>query len=83
MSILFPSAPRFSPALTDAAPVREWVMPALVPKRGYAKACVALPPGMPDCLEVNIVHSAEGTERTTAVMYGQRAYLIHYEFKPN
>lgn len=83
MSILFPSAPRFSPALTDTPPVREWVLPATVPRQGQVKSCVALPPGMPDCLEVSIIHSAEGTERTTALMYGARAYLIHYAFTPN
>ena len=83
MSILFPDAPRFSPAQTDGMPAREWVLPAVVPRYGYAKACVALPPGMPDCLEVSIVHSAEGTEYTTAVMYGARAYLIHYAFTPS
>ena len=83
MSILFPAAPRFSPALTEVTPVREWVMPAVVPRFGYAKACVALPPGMPDCLEVSIVRSCEGTERTTAVVYGKRAFLIHYAFTPN
>jgi hypothetical protein len=38
---------------------------------------------MPDCLEVSVLRSAEGIERTTAVIYGARAYLIHYEFKPN
>ena len=83
MSILFPDAPRASTALTDMPPVREWVMPTVVPKRGYARTCVALPPGMPDCLEVSVLRSDEGTERTTAVIYGARAYLIHYEFKPN
>lgn len=83
MSILFPTAPRFAPALTDVTPVREWVMPAVLPRRGYARVCVALPPGMPDCLEVSIVRSAEGTERTTAVLYGKRAYLVHYAFTPN
>ena len=83
MSLLFPNTPQFSPALTDATPVREWVMPVVVPRRDYARTCVALPPGMPDCLEVSIIHSADGTERTTAVMYGARAYLIHYMFTPH
>lgn len=83
MSALFPDAPRSTPAIADVTPAREWVMPSVVPRLGYARACIALPPGMPDCLEVCIVRSDEGTERTTAVMYGARAYLIHYEFKPN
>ncbi|WP_088706166.1 hypothetical protein [Noviherbaspirillum denitrificans] len=80
--MLFPSAPRFSPAVTDVSPVREWVMPSVVPRRSYANGCVALPPGMPDSLEVSIVRSAEGTERTTAVIYGKRVFLIHYAFTP-
>lgn len=79
---IFPSAPRFSPPLEDAGPVREWVMPAVVPCFGQVKACVALPPGMPDCLEVSIIRSEEGTERTTAVIYRTRAFLIHYTFTP-
>ena len=82
-SILFPDAPGFSPSLNDAEPARAWVMPATLPRRGYTRACVALPPGMPDCLEVSVVRSIEGTERTTAAVYGARVYLIHYEFKPN
>jgi len=80
---IFPNAPRCSPTLEDAGPVREWVMPAVVPRFGHVKACVALPPGMPDCLEVSIVRSDEGTERTTALIYGTHAYLIHYAFTQN
>jgi hypothetical protein len=80
---IFPNAPRSSPLLEDAGPVRERVMPTVAPRFGQVKACVALPPGMPDCLEVNIVHTGEGTERTTAVIYGTRAILIHYAFTPN
>ena len=37
---------------------------------------------MPDCLEVVISHSEQGTERCTAAIYGKHAYLIHYQFKP-
>jgi hypothetical protein len=81
MSGIFPKAPAITSTEPDATPVREWVMP--VPKRNYARVCTALPPGMPDCLEVSIVRSGDGVERTTAVIYGRRAYLIHYEFKPN
>lgn len=67
----------------DARPACEWAMPAFISKRDYARTCKVLPPGMPDCLEVSVVHSLEGVERCTAAMYGPRAYLIHYEFKPN
>lgn len=41
-----------------------------------------LPPGMPDCLQISVVRLEEGTERCTAAVYGQHAYVIHYEFKP-
>jgi hypothetical protein len=41
-----------------------------------------LPAGIPDFLQVNIAHSKEGIERCTAAIYGSRAYVIHYEFKP-
>lgn len=81
MSGIFPKAPAVNASVLDATPVREWVMP--VPKRNFARVCTMLPPGMPDCLEVHIVRSEEGVERTTAVIYGAHAYLIHYEFKPN
>lgn len=58
-------------------------MPAFIPQRDYARTCRPLPPGMPDCLEVHVLHSEEGIERSTAVVYGARAYLIHYELKPH
>jgi hypothetical protein len=83
MSGIFPRAPRFSSAETDATPACEWVMPAFIPRRNHARTCTPLPPGMPDCLEVSVMRSEEGVERTTAIMYGARAYLIHYEFKPH
>lgn len=81
MAGFFPSTPLFPSAETDAGPAREWVMPALIPRRAYARTCVKLPPGMPDRLEVHVVHSEEGIERSTAVVYGARAYLVHYEFR--
>lgn len=80
---IFPTTPRFPPTVEEAGPVREWVLPAVAPRFGQVKACVALPQGMPDCLEVSIVGTDEGTERTTAVIYGARAILIHYAFTPN
>lgn len=63
-------------------PVCEWIVPAPSARRDYFSTCKVLPAGMPDCLEVSIGHSEEGTERCTAVIYGDRAYVIHYEFKP-
>jgi hypothetical protein len=83
MSGIFPNAPLFPSASTDARPVREWVMPALIPERDYARMRRALPSGMPDRLEVHVVRSGDGVERATAAIYGARAYLVHYEFKPH
>jgi hypothetical protein len=37
---------------------------------------------MPDCLEVTVACTDEGIERTTAVIYGHRTYLIHYALLP-
>ncbi|HJV75424.1 MAG TPA: hypothetical protein VJ654_14455 [Noviherbaspirillum sp.] len=78
---IFPNAPILSSAASDERPVCEWVMPAFIPQRDYARKRVMLPAGMPDCLEVHVIHSEEGIERSTAVIYGAYAYLIHYEFK--
>jgi hypothetical protein len=82
MSGLFPNAPLLSAAETDARPVCAWVKPSIDPKLGYARTCAALPPGMPDCLEVTVACTDEGIERTTAVIYGHRTYLIHYALLP-
>ncbi len=83
MAALFPESP-FIPASTlDTAPVCEWIAPAVPTQRGiYFSACKVLPPGIPDCLQLEIGHSEEGAERCTAAIYGERAYVIHFEFKP-
>ncbi|HYD94955.1 MAG TPA: hypothetical protein VEC01_06490 [Noviherbaspirillum sp.] len=83
MSAIFPKTPTLSSAETDAAPVCEWVMPVDLLRRVYAKTCAALPPGMPDCLEVSVTHFRDGTERCTAAIYGERVYLVHYAFTPD
>lgn len=83
MSGIFPNPPLFPSAGRDARPVCEWVIPARIPERDYARTRKALPPGMPDCVEVQIIRSEEGTERSVAAIYGARAYLVHYEFKPH
>ena len=80
---LFPKAPFIPAAGQGTVPVCEWVMPApVVRRRDYFSTYKALPSGMPDCLYVSIDYSDEGTGRCTAVIYGDRAYVIHYEFKP-
>lgn len=81
MQGIFPSAPRFSSTDTDARPVCEWIRPALLPERDYARTRRALPSGMPGSLEVHVLHFMDGVERSTVVMYGARAYLVHYEFR--
>ena len=78
---ILPNAPIFSSTDWDAKPSCEWVMPALLPERAYIRTGRALPAGMPDRLEVRVVRFEDGIERSTAVIYGARAYLVHYEFK--
>jgi len=79
---MLPRAPLFPSAATQAVPACELPVPA--PRRAdYLRLCKALPPGMPDYLEVSIIHSERGTERSTAAFYGGRAYLIHLAFVPS
>lgn len=82
MSAIFPNPPLFPSANSDARPVCEWVMPAHLPERDCVRACRALPPGMPDCVEVQVIRTDEGIERSVAAVYGARAYLVHYAFMP-
>lgn len=83
MSGFLPYPPLSSRPGSSEASACEWVMPTRAQKGDYAKLRRALPPGMPDCLEVHIIHSDEGVERSTAAVYGAHAYLVHYEFKPH
>ncbi len=83
MSVIFPQSPYIPAIRQDSLPVCEWVMPAPAMRRDYLNACQALPSGMPDCVDISIVHVEDGIERCTAVIYGRRAYLIHYAFKPH
>lgn len=82
MSGIVPNRSHCSTLDRDARPVCEWVMPVALPRQHYARICKALPSGMPTCLDVCVVHSPEGTERTTTAIYGTRAFLIHYAFTP-
>ena len=83
MSAIFPKEPEFPLANSDVTPACEWVMPVVRPRRSYASTCVVLPPGMPDCLELRVIRFKDGIERTTAVFYGARVYLVHYACEPN
>lgn len=82
MSGIFPTMPVFSSAEKDARPVCAWVKPTLLPERDYARTCKALPPGIPDHIEVSVTLTEEGVERSTSVIYGSRVYLIHYAVHP-
>lgn len=84
MPALFPKSP-FVPAATQhLAPASEWVMPANARlRREHFSLYNVLPAGTPDYLDVSVIHASEGTERTTAAVYGNKTYLIHYEFTPN
>lgn len=81
---LFPKSPIIPAANRHVVPACEWVMPAQNRlRRSHFDLYNALPAGKPDCLEVHVVHAREGTERSTAAVYGNRSYLIHYEFRPH
>lgn len=80
---LFPKPPVIPAASQNVVPACEWVMPAAARlQRQHFSLYNALPAGQPDYLDVSINYAPEGTERTTAAVYGNKAYLIHYEFKP-
>lgn len=80
---LLPKSPFIPAASQNVVPACEWVMPATErSRREHFSLYNALPPGKPDYLDVSVIYAREGTERTTAAVYGNKAYLIHYEFKP-
>lgn len=81
MSEIIPSAPPFSAVARRNVPACEWVVPATLSRRDYARTRKALPQGVPDYLEVSVVHSKDGIERCTAAVYGAHVYLIHYQFE--
>lgn len=82
MQGLFPRTPIIPVATQSATPACEWVMPAPAKRRrDHFSTCKILPPGMPDCIQVDVLRSEEGIERSTSVRYGDHVYLIHYEFR--
>ncbi|MDQ9169469.1 hypothetical protein Q8A64_03480 [Oxalobacteraceae bacterium R-40] len=80
MQKLFPTIPSLLETRQVKLPSHEWVAPAL-PRKNHSGVYRKLPAGTPDCLCVNIIHFTEGVERCTAAVYGERVYVIHYEFK--
>lgn len=80
---ILPKAPLFPSLLTQGLPTCELVLPPSAPRHADVhRLARALPPGMPDRLEVSITRAANGSERCTAAWYGKRAYLIHLAYLP-
>ena len=80
---LIPRTPVIPVSRQDTLPVCEWVVPArAMRRRDHFSTYKILPPGKPDYLYVSTEHDEEGTGRCTAAVYGGRAYVIHFEFKP-
>lgn len=80
---MLPKAPLFPSLLMQGLPACELVLPPSAPRHADVyRLARALPPGMPDRLEVSITRAANGSERCTAAWYGKRAYLIHLALLP-
>jgi hypothetical protein len=82
MQRLYPTAPSFLEDSLTHVPRHEWILPAL-PRKNHYGVFKKLPAGKPDCLRVEILRFEDGIERCTAAIYGEHAYVIHYEFKPH
>ncbi len=80
MQRLLPSAPSFQEEHLIQRPSHEWIAPSIERTIHYG-VYKKLPAGKPDYLYVDTIHFQEGVERCTAAVYGERAYVIHYEFK--
>ncbi|MGV3742899.1 MAG: hypothetical protein ACO1NO_11380 [Burkholderiaceae bacterium] len=81
MQRLFPGSADFPEERLLQRARHEWIAPAAL-RRDKHSVFKKLPAGKPDCLRVEIQHGEEGTERCTAAVYGDRAYVIHYELRP-
>ena len=80
---MLPKAPLFPSMPTQGPPACELVLPPSTPRHADVNRMArALPPGMPDRLEVSLTRAANGSERCTAAWYGKRAYLIHLALPP-
>lgn len=80
MQELFPTFPSFIEERPLQRLSQEWIAPTMPRKNQYG-TYKTLPSGKPDWLRIEIIHFAEGTERCTAAIYGEHAYVLHYEFK--
>lgn len=80
MRELFPTFPSFIEERLLQRFSQEWIAPTVPHKNQYGTYKM-LPAGKPDSLLVEILHFEEGTERCTAAIYGEHAYVLHYDFK--
>ncbi|MGN6389957.1 MAG: hypothetical protein ACTHL1_10625 [Burkholderiaceae bacterium] len=82
MQDLFPVAPPAPVTSRRTAVVAEFVQPVAA-RRHAAPWRATLPSGgMPDCLRIETLVSADGTERCVAAVCGDHAVLMHYTFTP-
>jgi hypothetical protein len=83
MSGIMPGTPAFPSSGSRSVAVCEVIQPRATPRRAELfRLCKALPPGMPDKLEVSVIRHDYGVERSTAAYYDGRAYLIHIAMTP-
>ena len=83
MPPIVPHTPGFFSSGTRSATACALVQPAPTPRRAdLFRLCKALPRGVPDKLEVSLIRTDQGVERSTAAYYGGRAYLIHIAMTP-
>jgi hypothetical protein len=80
MQGLFPNTSFLAEQKNSQREPAQWIMPSA--RRCNRFGIYKMPPnGQPDCIHVDIIHTREGTERCTAVIYEGKAYVIHYTFK--
>lgn len=78
MSEIFPESPTLPSSDSYARPVCALIVPAHLAERDCIGLCKALPAGMPDYIETHIAYRQGFVEKSTAVFYGERAYLIDF-----
>jgi hypothetical protein len=78
MLAIFPEVPVFSYPEVHVSPVCALIVTANIAERDCVRMSKALPSGMPDRLELHIVHGRAGVEKSTAIVYGAHAYLVDF-----
>jgi hypothetical protein len=79
MPRLIPGFPAFLDEIRAQPIAHERTTPAML-RRNHYDLYKELPSGKPDLLCVDILHLDGGVERCTTAIYGEHAYVIHYEF---